>query len=64
MEDKVQTGLRIPQSRYEELVQMAERSGVSVNTMVLMLADIGLDVIRTGQEGWIRVLARRTGDNA
>jgi len=64
MEDKVQTGLRIPQSRYEELAKMAEQSGVSVNTLVLMLVDIGLDVIRTGQEGWIRVLARRTGDNA
>lgn len=47
-DNKVQTGLRIPQSRYEEIREMAERSGTSVNAIILMLVDIGLSAVNLG----------------
>lgn len=47
-DDKIQTGLRIPQSRYEEIRKMAERSGSSVNAIILMLVDIGLSAVNLG----------------
>jgi len=49
-EDKIQTGLRIPQARYEEIGMMAQSAGVSVNTMILMLVDVGLRAINRGVE--------------
>ena len=47
---KVQTGLRIPQGRYEELRKAAERSGVSLNAIILYLVDVGMSVIGLGCE--------------
>lgn len=41
-DDKIQTGLRIPLDRYNELKEMADRSGVSVNSIILFLVDVGL----------------------
>ncbi len=41
-DDKIQTGLRIPQKRYEELVAIAAQMGVSLNSLILMLIDLGL----------------------
>ena len=61
---KIQTGLRIPESRYEELVQLSERSGMSVNAAVLMLVDIGLDVINRGKVESLRVLVRKSEDTS
>lgn len=46
--NKVQTGLRIPEKRYEELQAMAEEMGVSLNSLLLMLIDLGL-VLKTGK---------------
>ena len=40
--DKVQTGLRIPVNRYEELLALADTMGVSINSLLLMLIDLGL----------------------
>ncbi len=40
--DKVQTGLRIPVERYEELLALADTVGVSINSLMLMLIDLGL----------------------
>lgn len=48
--ETVQTGLRIPISRYEELKVAAERAGVSVNSLVLMLVEVGLSVVSLGVE--------------
>ena len=48
MSDKVQTGLRIPEKRYNELVSISEDVGVSVNSLILMLIDIGL-ILQKGQ---------------
>lgn len=47
---KIQTGLRIPQSRYDELKEMADRSGISLNAMILFLVDIGLSAVNRGIE--------------
>lgn len=49
-DDKIQTGLRIPQGRYEELRKMADRSGVSLNAIILLLVDIGLSAVTLGAE--------------
>lgn len=46
-EDKIQTGLRIPAKRYEELSEIADEIGVSMNALILMLVDLGL-TLRNG----------------
>ena len=61
-ESKVQTGLRIPLGRYDELCKIAERSGVSVNQAALMLIDIGLQVVNLGTEQLLHTSARTTQD--
>lgn len=47
---KVQTGLRIPLERYNELKAIADRSGASFNTIALYLIDIGVSAINLGVE--------------
>ena len=42
MNDKVQTGLRIPEKQYDRIKERADRAGVSINQLVLVLIDIGL----------------------
>ncbi|MCX4328299.1 MAG: hypothetical protein OSJ45_13570 [Lachnospiraceae bacterium] len=49
-ENKIQTGLRIPEPQYERLSAIAKRMGVSVNALILMLIDIGLNQIEFQQE--------------
>ena len=61
---KIQTGLRIPESRYEELIQLSERSGISVNAAVLMLVDIGLDVLNRGKVESLRALVHKSEDTS
>lgn len=48
--DKIQTGLRIPQDRYEELCGLSKGMGVSLNALSLMLIDLGLKAINLGVE--------------
>lgn len=50
LDNKIQTGLRIPEARYNELKAMADNSGVSINALILMLVDIGLMAITYGIE--------------
>lgn len=49
-EDKIQTGLRIPSNRYNELKEMADRSGASLNSIILFLVDVGLNAVSSGVE--------------
>lgn len=44
-EYKVQTGLRIPEKQYERLRERADKMGVSLNSLMLMLIELGLEVI-------------------
>lgn len=53
--EKIQTGLRIPQERYEEIRAISESSGASVNSIILHLIDIGIKVIQKAQEQGDRV---------
>lgn len=62
MKDKIQTGLRIPEERYEELTKIAERAGISINALVLHLVDIGLAAISLGAQEERRVLLRNLRD--
>ncbi len=43
-DDKIQTGLRIPVSRYNELSDLAAEIGISLNALLLTLVDLGLSV--------------------
>lgn len=43
MEDKIQTGLRIPENQYNRIKEQADRMGVSINSLILILIDIGLN---------------------
>lgn len=47
-EYKVQTGLRIPEQRYNELREISMRSGASLNAVILQLVDVGLRAINLG----------------
>ncbi len=49
-DEKIQTGLRIPQERYSELKEMADRSGISLNAVILFLVDIGISAVNRGIE--------------
>lgn len=49
-DEKIQTGLRVPQVRYDELKRLADKSGVSLNAMILLLVDVGLSAINLGIE--------------
>lgn len=46
----IQTGLRLPEPLYMELKRQQEETGVPINTQVIHLVGIGLEVIRLGQE--------------
>lgn len=50
MREKVQTGLRIPADRYEELSALANRMGISLNALALMLIDVGLTAVNLGTQ--------------
>lgn len=49
-DDKIQTGLRIPFDRYTELKEIADRSGTSINSIILLLIDAGLNAINFSSE--------------
>ena len=44
---KIQTGLRIPEGQYDRLKERADRMGVSINQLILVLIDIGLNHLET-----------------
>lgn len=62
--DKIQTGLRVPQARYEEIKLMADNAGVSVNTVILQLVDLGMQVIQVGVQELRRSDLHSQQDNA
>ncbi len=49
-EDKIQTGLRIPEGQYNRIKKQADRMGVSINQLVLVLIDIGLNLLDKEQQ--------------
>ena len=44
-QEKIQTGLRIPRHKYDEISDFAERAGLSVNAVVLFLVNVGLEAV-------------------
>lgn len=44
MKEKVQTGLRIPMKRYRELIELSAEIGISINSLILALIDLGLSL--------------------
>jgi hypothetical protein len=47
-EDKIQTGLRVPEQMYSRLQEKASEIGVSLNSLALMLIDMGFTLIDNG----------------
>lgn len=45
MDEKIQTGLRIPEKQYIRIKEKADRMGVSINQLILILVDIGLNFL-------------------
>ena len=43
-EKKVQTGLRIPESRHKKIKEISERTGISINSVTVMMIDLGLNL--------------------
>lgn len=58
MIEKIQTGLRIPQKRYEELSALSDEMGVSLNALALILIDLGLKAVNLGVQGAARSVPR------
>lgn len=50
LEDKIQTGLRIPENQYNRIKERADRMGVSINQLILVLVDIGLNFLDNEQQ--------------
>ena len=63
MRKRIQTGLRIHEKRYDELAIMASDMGISINSLALMLIDIGLSVIRLGTVEVLHDYSRSHQDN-
>lgn len=62
MGDKVQTGLRIPETLYNQLREAAERTGVSINAQILFMIDVGMKAINLGIQEEYHVLSRTRQD--
>ena len=45
VDNKIQTGLRIPEKQYDRVKERAEQMGVSINQLILVLIDIGLNFL-------------------
>jgi hypothetical protein len=48
MDNKIQTGLRIPEPLYERWQSKAVDMGVSLNSLILMMANIGDALMENG----------------
>ena len=64
MSVKIQTGLRIPVGRYERLSEIANRTGISLNAVILMLVDVGLSALTLGTEEEFHALLHSLQDTS
>ena len=48
--EKILTGLRVPVNQYERIKEKADKIGISINQLILMLIDIGLNSLDINQE--------------
>ena len=55
---KIQTGLRIPEAQYVRLLAEANRMGISVNALILLLIDVGFSALTLGTEAEYHALLR------
>ncbi len=60
--DKIQTGLRVPEPLYNQLKESAERTGLSINAQILFLIDVGMNAVNLGIQEEHRVLSRTEKD--
>lgn len=61
---KIQTGLRIPQNRYDEMNALSEEMGVSINCLALVLIDVGLRTVNLGTREALRSFLRNPPDTS
>ena len=64
MKGKVQTGLRIPEKQYIKLSKEADRIGISLNALVLLLIDVGFSALTLGTEAEFHALLRNLQDTS
>ena len=64
MKKTIQTGLRVPESLYNELKANQDRIGLSVNQQILFLVDVGRTAIRLGTRESPRAEIHNRRDNS
>ena len=64
MKGKVQTGLRIPEKQYIKLSKEADRIGISLNALVLLLIDVGFSALTLGTEAEFHALLHNLQDTS
>lgn len=62
-EDKIQTGMRIPKHLYDQLSQDASDTGISLNSYMLFLINLGLKVVRQQEDQCDRSSLQNRQDN-
>lgn len=54
--EMIQTGLRVPENQYDRIREKAEKTGVSLNSLILILVDIGLNYLDMESDESLRSL--------
>lgn len=54
MKSNIQTGLRLPEDQYERVKEKADNIGISINQMILVLVDIGLNYLDMESDEFLR----------
>ena len=62
MKNCIQTGLRLPEQLYNQLREASERTGVSINSQILYLIDVGMQAVSLGVQEERRVLSHNQKD--
>lgn len=62
IDSKIQTGLRVPENQYERIKEKSDRIGISINQLILILVDIGLNYLDMEQNGQGHFLFRNQQD--
>lgn len=62
--DKIQTGLRVPENQYERIKARADRTGISINQLILVLVDIGLNFLDMETDEQFRDAVRNQRDTS
>lgn len=58
MTSMIQTGLRLPENQHERVRIKADQVGISMNQMILVLVDIGLNYLDKESDEFLHSVSR------